>query len=98
MNTLTISESSVPGPIGRVKSWLSSRAAMVATARRRHQTYRVLSSLDDRTLHDIGLHRTMLLSVAVHGIRTLNDVAPPVPAGGERLAAHVSGSWRTENT
>jgi|tagenome__1003787_1003787.scaffolds.fasta_scaffold19692215_2 uncharacterized protein YjiS (DUF1127 family) len=63
-------------PFGLITSWLSSGAAAVAAARQRHRTYRVLSSLDDRTLHDIGLHRTMLLGVAVHGLRTLKEVAP----------------------
>ena len=38
--------------------------ALAATARRR-ETYHSLSTLDDRTLQDIGLNRSMLMSVAM---------------------------------
>ena len=46
--------------------WAMSAAATAlnATAKRR-DTYLSLSTLDDRTLHDIGLDRSMLMSVAV---------------------------------
>ena len=38
--------------------------ALAVTARRR-ETYHSLSTLDDRTLKDIGLNRSMLMSVAM---------------------------------
>ena len=38
--------------------------ALAGTARRR-ETYHSLSALDDRTLKDIGLNRSMLMSVAM---------------------------------
>jgi uncharacterized protein YjiS (DUF1127 family) len=52
-------------------AWRMSAAvtALNATAKRR-QTYLSLSALDDRTLHDIGLNRSMLMSMAVHGVRS----------------------------
>jgi hypothetical protein len=54
-----------------------SRCAVAAAAiRRQRQTYSLLSSLDDRTLQDIGLNRTMLLSVSVHGGRSARDALP----------------------
>jgi uncharacterized protein YjiS (DUF1127 family) len=80
MNTSITTTARTAGPIGRIKSGLSRWAAAVAAARARRRTYQVLSSLDDRTLHDIGLTRTMLLSVSVHGIRALNGAAPPESA------------------
>ena len=76
MMTLIAAIARPASALRRMMPMLAGCAAAVAAARRRHQTYRVLSSLDDRTLHDIGLHRTMLLGVAVHGIRTLEQVAP----------------------
>jgi uncharacterized protein YjiS (DUF1127 family) len=45
----------------------------LATVLRRRQTYGSLSELDDRTLRDIGLDRSMVMSVAIHGIRTARD-------------------------
>jgi hypothetical protein len=36
----------------------------------RGETYHSLSALDDRTLQDIGLNRSMLISVAMHGSRS----------------------------
>ena len=60
-------------------AWTMSAAvtALNATAKRR-QTYLSLSALDDRTLNDIGLNRSMLMSMAVHGVRS--------PRGAEGLA------------
>ena len=58
-------------------AWAMSAAATAlnATAKRR-DTYLSLSTLDDRTLHDIGLDRSMLMSVAVHGVRSPRDAEP----------------------
>jgi uncharacterized protein YjiS (DUF1127 family) len=58
-------------------AWAMSAAATAlnATAKRR-DTYLSLSTLDDRTLHDIGLNRSMLMSVAVHGVRSPRDAEP----------------------
>ncbi len=40
------------------------RALHALTMRRRHRrTYRILQSLDDRTLHDIGLDRSEISSI-----------------------------------
>ncbi len=64
-------------PIGRLTSAVSSCAAAVATIWRRRWTYHSLSSLDDRALQDIGLNRTMLLDVSLHGIRAFKDAEPP---------------------
>ena len=59
-----------------VASAMSAAAkALNATAKRR-DTYLSLSTLDDRTLHDIGLNRSMLMSVAVHGVRSARDAEP----------------------
>jgi uncharacterized protein YjiS (DUF1127 family) len=80
MNTSITTTARVTGPVGRIKAGLLRCTAAVAAARQRRRTYRSLSSLDDRTLHDIGLTRTMLLSVSVHGIRALNGAAPPESA------------------
>jgi uncharacterized protein YjiS (DUF1127 family) len=48
----------------------ASRATAFAVLLRRRETYHSLSILDDRTLRDIGLNRSMLMSVAIHGVRT----------------------------
>jgi uncharacterized protein YjiS (DUF1127 family) len=66
-------------------AWRMSAAvtALNATAKRR-QTYLSLSALDDRTLHDIGLNRSMLMSMAVHGVRSPREaegLAKPTEAG-----------------
>ena len=67
-------------------AWTMSAAvtALNATAKRR-QTYLSLSALDDRTLHDIGLNRSMLMSMAVHGVRS------PREAEGLATEACVGG-------
>ena len=64
-------------------AWAMSAAATAlnATAKRR-DTYLSLSTLDDRTLHDIGLNRSMLMSVAVHGVRSPRDAEPFVKVAG----------------
>jgi uncharacterized protein YjiS (DUF1127 family) len=84
MNTSITTTARVTGPVGRIKAGLLRCTAAVAAARQRRRTYRSLSSLDDRTLHDIGLDRTMLLSISVHGVRTLKEVASPAPSSNPR--------------
>ena len=56
---------------GRTDVWrlLGSRFLEVLSAwRRARGTYRALSELDDDMLHDIGLHRSEIASVAL-GVR-----------------------------
>jgi len=85
-------------------AWTMSAAvtALNATAKRR-QTYLSLSALDDRTLHDIGLNRSMLMSMAVHGVRSprkAEGLAKPTeacvggkPTGLTWVNGVVSGVW-----
>jgi uncharacterized protein YjiS (DUF1127 family) len=61
------------GLIRRIMASSSNRNPAVAAVKRR-QPCCSLSSLDDRTLHDIGLDRTMLLSIARHGIRSARRI------------------------
>ena len=51
-------------------------AEAVHTLLKRRRTYGSLSALDDRMLHDIGLHRSMLLGVALHGVKSAREAAP----------------------
>jgi len=51
-------------------------ATAMAAVARRGETYHSLSALDDRTLQDIGLNRSMLISVAMHGSRSPHDGRP----------------------
>jgi uncharacterized protein YjiS (DUF1127 family) len=55
---------------------LASAYASAVFFFRRWQTYRELSALDDRTLRDIGLDRSMIASVAREGVRTARDAGP----------------------
>lgn len=64
----------------RVLSMLSASAAAVSTMTRRLQNQRLLSSLDDRALQDIGLNRTMILGVCLHGTCGFKDAAAPTCA------------------
>jgi uncharacterized protein YjiS (DUF1127 family) len=57
-------------PIEYIRTYCSDRLTAIASWRRKRQAYRALSSLDDRALEDIGLTRTMLLSVSIHETRT----------------------------
>src|SRR4051794_38568227 len=51
-------------------------AEAVRTLVKRRRTYGSLSVLDDRMLLDIGLHRSMLLGVAMHGVKSAREAAP----------------------
>jgi len=51
-------------------------ATAMAAVAGRGETYHSLSALDDRTLQDIGLNRSMLISVAMHGSRSPHDGRP----------------------
>src|SRR3954451_6445179 len=51
-------------------------AEAVHTLLKRRRTYGSLSALDNRMLHDIGLHRSMLLGVALHGVKSAREAAP----------------------
>src|SRR3954447_15440697 len=55
---------------------LLAGAEAVRTLLKRRRTYGSLSALDDRMLHDIGLHRSMLLGVALHGVKSAREAAP----------------------
>jgi uncharacterized protein YjiS (DUF1127 family) len=44
---------------------IAACATALAAIARRGKTYHSLSTLDDRTLRDIGLNRSMLMSVAM---------------------------------
>ena len=63
-----------------IASTATSCGTSLMTVLRRRQTYGSLSELDDRALHDIGLNRSMLMSVAIHGIRTARDAEPMAKA------------------
>lgn len=59
-------------------SALSSCTTSLLRNVRRRRTYASLSSLDDRTLQDIGLNRSMIMSIAFQAVR--------LPAGDSRVA------------
>jgi uncharacterized protein YjiS (DUF1127 family) len=69
--------SALPHSIG---STATTCGTSLITVLRRRQTYGSLSELDDRALRDIGLNRSMLMSVAIHGIRTPLDAEPMATA------------------
>ena len=71
--------------IGRMMSALSRCVARAAAVRQRRRTCRTLSALDDRALHDIGLNRTMVASVATHGMHAARDAAPLAPMTDQDL-------------
>jgi uncharacterized protein YjiS (DUF1127 family) len=66
-------------PLGQVLIVASEYASALAARRRRRVTYLALSSLDDHALRDIGLNRTMLLSVATHAAASAEDEPAMVP-------------------
>ena len=76
MATLISIFAGIARPIEHVVSSLSNCSVAVLAARQRRRSYGSLSSLDDHTLQDIGLHRTMLLSVSVHGTHTARETLP----------------------
>jgi uncharacterized protein YjiS (DUF1127 family) len=55
---------------------IAAVATALATIASRRQTYHSLSALNDRTLQDIGLNRSMLMSMAMHGGRSPHDAEP----------------------
>ena len=59
-----------------IASTATSCGTSLMAVLRRRQTYGSLSELDERSLQDIGLNRSMLMSVAIHGIRTARDAEP----------------------
>jgi uncharacterized protein YjiS (DUF1127 family) len=78
----------IAASVGR--AFRAGAAALRAVAQQR-RTYGSLSALDDRTLKDIGLNRTMLMGVAVHGLRSARDAEAlpiaPVDALARRRTA-----------
>ena len=47
----------------RLRTWARRLASRLEKARARHQSVRQLAALDDRTLADIGLHRSQIRGV-----------------------------------
>jgi uncharacterized protein YjiS (DUF1127 family) len=70
MITSTSAATKPVDPAEHIKSHFSAWLTAIASWRRKRQAYRALASLDDRALKDIGLTRTMLLSVSIHETRT----------------------------
>lgn len=56
-------------PLARLAAWLRSLPAAVGRRARTARTMRALYRLDNRTLTDIGMHRSEIMSVAAeqHG-------------------------------
>ena len=75
--TITAIIARIVSPIARMLAELSGLAGAVSALAHRRHTYQALASLDDRTLQDIGLNRTMLLSVSIHGTRAWKATTPP---------------------
>jgi uncharacterized protein YjiS (DUF1127 family) len=73
---MLISAKALPRLISRVASAFSICRSCIADMTRRRQTYASLSALDDRTLKDIGLNRSMLMGIAVCRINSARDVEP----------------------
>jgi uncharacterized protein YjiS (DUF1127 family) len=76
MITMISSGAKLADGFRHIVSALAGCATAAADIRRRRHTYRSLSALDDRTLRDIGLNRTMLASVAATGVSSARDAAP----------------------
>jgi uncharacterized protein YjiS (DUF1127 family) len=55
------------GLVTRLTGWSRRQVQKYRQQRRYHNTVRLLSSLDDRTLHDIGLGRSEITSYASRG-------------------------------
>lgn len=65
----------IAGAFERITSVAAGCACAAVAMKKRRQTYKALSSLDDRTLQDIGLNRTMLIRGSYTDIRRLRDGA-----------------------
>jgi hypothetical protein len=77
------------GSVGRM---LLAGAKAFRTVLRRRRTYGSLAVLDDRMLHDIGLHRSMLLGVAIHGLSTARE-AEPLATSASSEPRPSAGTW-----
>ncbi len=64
---LNRAEQSRPGLPARIAAWGHGQWKGYQSRRRYRKTVRTLNSLDDRTLHDIGIHRSEIESYASVG-------------------------------
>ena len=64
MLILSVAKQIAKACLGRANSAVFSLWAAHAAAVRRQRTYVALSALDDRALRDLGLNRSMVMSVA----------------------------------
>lgn len=54
------------GLLARAAAWVQDRFTDLAVARQNAKRLRELEALSDATLHDIGLSRSELTSIAIH--------------------------------
>lgn len=64
---VTRAEQSHPGVRARIAGWAHAQWQSHQARRRYSKTVRTLNGLDDRTLHDIGVHRSEIESYAWTG-------------------------------
>lgn len=64
---LSRAEQSRSGVASRIAAWGLAQWQGHQERRRYRKTVQTLNGLDDRTLHDIGIHRSEIESYAVHG-------------------------------
>ena len=70
-----------------------SAGQAVAEWRRRERAYRELIALDDRSLADIGIHRSQIRALVEGGDDATADPAPSFWAAQARLIGPVSDSF-----